>query len=630
MADTDAPPFFVSYSHHDSDWRAALFDACLSTTHGDYLVWSDTALRAGDAWREQIDAQLARCAVAVLLVSPNFLASSFIAERELPLILQRARAGSLRIVWIPLALTRTLLCEKRPELAEIQGGLGFDLALPPRPDDCPADALDKIRQQVAQQMQAAVDPLGADLAQRLARRYQVQRRLGEGSLAVVYKALDQQLKRTVAIKVLKDLRQREAFKRDVEDAMRTAGEPNFVNIFDAEFDGSSAYCVVQHIRGQSLRALLREPAYANGLPVQTLRRVFVRLATAISRAHALGISYGNLKPSNILLDERFEPFILPVGRRRDPARDRQSTLALLARRQAGADADGTVRASDLEDLAYLVPERFGEQIEETDPQLADQYMLGVLAYEMATGQLPTLLPDPRRLLGEGSDAFVALPSVALRRRLCPQRVVALVARMAQIDPLLRYPEVGQVLLENDLQDELNLVIARDSYRRCAQVPGFDTQFFALFYASFLRDCPEAQPFFARFAPGDWARQHRMLKEAVLLLFAFAQQHGVRSEPNLLSRTAASHRGIPASLYGPFLDALVHTVCGDEGRGQRPFDPACVAPFDRSVADSNGDQAGDPAGDLAHDMGCDLARDLSRYWRRALAPGIDYLIQASAV
>lgn len=340
--------------------------------------------------------------------------------------------------------------------------------------------------------------------------------------------------------------------------------------------------------------------------MQTLRRVFVRLTTAIARAHDLGISYGNLKPSNIFLDESFEPFILPVGRRRDPARERQSALALLARLQGCAETGSAPRESDLEDLAYLVPERFGEQIEEVRPQLADQYMLGVLAYEMATGQLPTLVPDTTRLLSDGSDAFVPLPPVAQLRRLCPQRVGALVARMAQIDPLLRHDKLSEVLLETDLQDELNLVIARDSYRRCAQVPGFDAQFFARFYAGFMRDCPEARPFFARFAPGDWERQHRMLKEAVLLLFAFAQQHGASSEPNLLSRTAASHRGIPASLYGPFLDALVRTVCGDEASGQPAFDPVCQQP----------------------DTTRDLARDLARYWRRALAPGIDYLKAAA--
>ncbi len=602
MADTDAPPFFVSYSHHDADWRALLFDSVLSTTFGDYPVWSDASLRAGDAWREQIDAQLARCAVAVLLVSPHFLASSFIAERELPVILQRAASGGLRIVWIPLALGHDTLAAQRPELAALQGGLGYALALPARPQDCQAEALEKVRQHVAQQMQAAVDPLGAGLAQRLARRYLVQRRLGEGNLAVVYKGFDQQLKRTVAIKVLKDLRQRDAFKADVEDALRTSEEPNFVNIYDADFDAGNAYCVVQHIRGQTLRALLDDPVYANGLPVQTLRRVFLRLATAIARAHALGICYGNLKPSNIFLDDSFEPFILPVGRRCDPARERQSVLALLARLQGNAETGSTPRASDQEDLCYLVPERFGEQIDEVHAQLADQYMLGVLSYEMATGRRPVLIADPQRLLADGRHAFVPLPPVAQHRRLCPQRLGALVARMANPDPVQRHPRLADVLQEPDLQDELNLVIARDSYRRCAQVPGFDEQFFACFYANFLRASPEAAPFFARFAPGDWARQHRMLKEAVLLLFAFAQQQGAQTEPNLLSRTAASHRHIPPALYAPFLDALVLTVCGDEASGTPAADPAC----------------------RQRDTARDLARDLTRYWQRALAPGIAYL------
>ena len=395
--------------------------------------------------------------MAVLLVSPHFLASSFIAERELPVILQRARSGSLRVVWLPLALGHEALVAKHPELAALQGGLGYALAL---------------------------------------------------------------------------------------------------------------------------------------------RRVFLRLATAIARAHALGISYGNLKPSNIFLDDSFEPFILPVGRRRDPARERQSVLALLARLQGCAQTGSTPRPSDQEDLCYLVPEHFGEQIDEVQPQLADQYMLGVLTYEMVTGARPVLLPQPQHLLADGRHAFVALPPVALHRRLCPQRLGALVARMAHPDPAQRHPRLAEVLQEPDLQDDLNLVIARDSYRRCAQAPGFDDQFFARFYANFLRSCPDAAPFFARFAPGDWARQHRMLKEAVLLLFAFAQQQGGLTEPNLLSRTAASHRHIPAALYAPFLDALVLTVCGDEAGSSPPADPACQQR--------------------------ETALDLARYWQRALAPGIAYL------
>ena len=116
--------------------------------------------------------------------------------------------------------------------------------------------LESVRQRVQHELQVAVDPQGADLQQRLARRFTGLQWLGEGSRALVYQARDTQLNRTVAIKVLRDLRQREAFRSDVLAALRTSGEPSFVMVYDAEFGASSSWCVVQHVQGQSLRALL--------------------------------------------------------------------------------------------------------------------------------------------------------------------------------------------------------------------------------------------------------------------------------------------------------------------------------------------------------------------------------------
>jgi hypothetical protein len=602
MSQATLPQIFVSYSHHDSDWRAQLFDDGLETTFGDCQVWSDAQLRAGDRWREQIEQRLAGAAVAVLLVSAQFLESTFIAERELPTILARAQQAGLRVVWIPIAIDRTTLESRRPDLAALQGGMGFELALPARPHDGGAEALERVRKHIRQQLRAAIDPRGADLSQLVAERYDVEHRLGEGNLAAVYQARDRVLLRSVAIKVLKDPSQRQAFLDDVRDALRTSEEPNFINIYDAGSKGSTAYCVVQHLQGKTLHALLRDPQYADGLPVQTVRRVFLRLVTAISRAHAMGISYGNLKPSNVFLDESFEPFILPMGRRRDAAREHQAAVDLVARLGAYPEIGQAPDDNDLEDLTYLVPERFGEQIDEFDARLADQYMLGVLTYEMATGQRPLLVAEPRHLLRDGLDAFQPLPPLTDRRPLCPQRLAAMVARMAAPDPAQRYPQLAEVLQEPDLQDELALVVARDSYRRCVQAEGFDSRFFATFYDQLMQRCPAARDLFKDFSADDWARQHRMVKDAVLLLFAFAQQRDDRHEPNLLSRIAHSHARVPASMYPPFVDALVHTVCGDDSGGLPPFDPACSQR--------------------------DIAHALARHWRSALAPGIAYL-QAAA-
>ena len=591
---------FVSYSHHDSEWCQRLFGDYINTTFGDCRIWTDAQIRAGEQWSEEIQRRLQSSTVAVLLVSERFLASEFITQREFPTILERAATAGLRIVWFPIGITRDELLAQRPALAAIQGGSGFDDALPASPLGCPASTLEHVRQHIRQQLLAAVDPVGAEIARLLDRRYELDRWIGEGNVAAVYKARDRVLAREVAIKVLKDKDQRQAFMADVRDAIRTSEEPNFINIYDAAGEQVAAYCVVQHIRGKNLAARIREQP--RGLPVDTLRKVFTRVTSAIARAHALGVTYGNLKPSNIILDDNDEPFILPVGRRRDPARDALALAELVKRANTAAAAQTPLADHDQEDLAYLVPDHFGEQIEPVDPRLTDQYMLGLLAYEMATGERPQLVADPARLLQDARAALAELPPVSALRRLCPQRICAMVARMTSRRPSRRYPELQAVLDEMRQLDDISLVIARDSYRRCSAVPGFDTEFFSRFYAEFLRRCPKAQPLFQRFGADDWARQHRMLKEAVLMLFAFRQQNDGGTEPNVLSRVAGTHRGMPAWFFDDFVDALVATVCGDAAQDLPPFDPECGDPMHRDLVEE--------------------------HWRAALEPGVAYM-RASA-
>jgi hypothetical protein len=250
-----------------------------------------------------------------------------------------------------------------------------------------------------------------------------------------------------------------------------------------------------------------------------------------------------------------------------------------------------------------VPDHFGEQIAPVDPQRTDQYMLGLLAFEMATGRRPPALADPRRLARDGRAAFGELPPVDVYRPLCPRRLSELVGRMTARSPARRMDDLPAVLAALERFDDLSLAIARDSYRRCAAAPDFEPGFFDRFYDEFLRRCPNARPLFERFRADDWRRQHLMLKEAVLLLFAFRQQDDAQSEPNLLGRIAASHRAVPARYYADFVDALMVTVCGDPARALAPFDPACALPSQRDVVED--------------------------HWRAAIAPGVDYLRRQAA-
>ena len=610
---------FVSYSHHDNGWRERLFDEYLRTTFGDCRVWTDAQIRAGEQWNEEIERRLHSSCVAVLLVSERFLKSKFIMEREFPTIMARARSAALRVVWVPIALRREAL-SARPELAGMQAATSFDDVLPDEPRDCPDGMLQRVREHIRHQMMMAVDPVGAEAANLLRHRYELGQWLGGGSLAAVYEARDRVLHRKVAIKVLKDKSQRDAFMADVRDAIRTSEEPNFVNIYDVSDDDRSAYCVVRHVQGRNLQAVMAE--HPRGLPLATLRRLLLRITRAMTCAHALGVTYGNLKPSNILLDERLEPFILPVGRRRDRARDERRVADLLDQ-MARARAAGEALPDHLqEDLAYLVPDHFGDPFEPVDPKRADQYMLGLLIFEMATGQRPVTLPDPGRLWADGRSAFRPLPPISDLRPLCPQRIVVLAARMADRRPARRLDNLQDVLDDPELRSDLNLVLARDSYRRCAAQPGFDSQFFPWFYAEFMRLYPPAEGFFRAFTPEAWQRQHRMLKEAVLLLLAFRQQNEGQAEPTVLTRIAASHAGIPAEAYEPFMNALVYTVCGSDFTGRPAF---ALSQVDIVCGDES--SAGPPFDPLCADL---KHRDrLAESWRSAIEPGIRYLQRGGA-
>jgi len=119
---------FISYCHQDEYWFKVFYRHLKPYIKTYKLnVWSDKEIREGEKWKEAIDSALSECSVAVLLVSPRFLASDFIFDHELPSILNTAKEGGLHIFWIavmPSAYDITEIadyqCANNPEKTLIQ------------------------------------------------------------------------------------------------------------------------------------------------------------------------------------------------------------------------------------------------------------------------------------------------------------------------------------------------------------------------------------------------------------------------------------------------------------------------------------------------------------------------------
>ena len=127
---------FISYSRKDKDWLERLQTMLVPLTRAGFKIWADTDIKPGQEWKQVIEQALTRTKVAVLLVSPDFLASRFIHENELPPLLEAAKNDGLTIIWVPV----------RPSLYKRTVIFNYQAAHPPA---TPLSTLDDARQEDA-------------------------------------------------------------------------------------------------------------------------------------------------------------------------------------------------------------------------------------------------------------------------------------------------------------------------------------------------------------------------------------------------------------------------------------------------------------------------------------------------
>ncbi len=261
--------------------------------------------------------------------------------------------------------------------------------------------------------------------QLLSGRYQVQECLGEGAMGAVYRAEHTLMKKTVALKVMRpQIGERdelvERFRREAQAAANIE-HPNVCSASDfGETDDGMLFLVMEYLQGRTLEEAIEEEGRFD---VETAVRIALQACAALSRAHDLGVVHRDLKPENVMLVEHddHEDFvkILDFGvahvRLTDEHQQEQLTKA------------GTVWGTP----AYMSP----EQATGTDIDgRSDLYSLGVILYEMLTGQPPFADANPARVMAMHLTEVPRPPSQITPEANIPPGLDELVMRLLEKDP----------------------------------------------------------------------------------------------------------------------------------------------------------------------------------------------------
>jgi eukaryotic-like serine/threonine-protein kinase len=271
----------------------------------------------------------------------------------------------------------------------------------------------------------------------LSGRYRLDAQVGAGGMSTVYRAFDSNLERKVAIKLLHreiaaDSDQLERFRREAR-AVAQLSHPHIVGVIDAGEDEGRPYIVFEYVEGETLKDRIRR---RGRLPIDEAIAYAIEIARALGCAHSHGIVHRDVKPQNVLIDHEGSAKVTDFGIARSMTDE-------------GLTADGRVLGT----TDYVSPEQaLGRDVNGQ----SDIYSLGVVLYEMLTGDVP--FHGENQVSVAMKHVREELPDLQRNRREVSATLAAVLDRMTDKDLGRRYPDVPTLIA--DLEEVLAIEAAR--------------------------------------------------------------------------------------------------------------------------------------------------------------------------
>ncbi|MCP3977894.1 MAG: tetratricopeptide repeat protein [bacterium] len=262
-------------------------------------------------------------------------------------------------------------------------------------------------------------------------RYAVEAVLGEGGFGAVYRAHDRVLERTVALKVIQPAlasnpEMLERFKREILLASKITHK-NVVRIHDLGEIDDVRFVSMAFVEGDDLKQQIED---GGPLPIERAAPMIRQMAEALQAAHDAGVIHRDLKPQNILVDGDDNAYVADFGISRSS--DSGSTM--------------TETGAVLGTLAYMSPEQAQGEVAD---ERSDVFSLGLIVYEMLTGELPFI--GHNQLSSLMKRVQEDAPTVQSQRTDVPPWMSRIVSRMLHRDVAARYQSMNEVLADLDAQ-----------------------------------------------------------------------------------------------------------------------------------------------------------------------------------